>query len=168
MANPRRRAFDHASMAVLLRHARASYASSMRIALSKAGYEDIPKNGLYVIGGLARQAAGHPLGELIRELKLSKQSAGQLVDTLVTRGYLSRDVDENDRRRLKIGLTARGRAAAKVVGTAGKAVDAELLCRIGPKDVERARRTLLVLIDMGQEQDAEQGREDSASWKSAN
>jgi DNA-binding MarR family transcriptional regulator len=83
--------------------------------LDAAGHDDIPKNGLYVIGGLARETGAHPLSELIEELRLSKQAAGQLVDTLVTRGYLKRDVDSEDRRRLTIALTARGRAAAKVL-----------------------------------------------------
>ena len=93
--------------------------------MRKAGYDDIPKNGLYVIGGLALQAGGHPLSELIEELLLSKQAAGQLVDTLVVRGYLERSVDEEDRRRLKIGLADRGQAAAKVLGAASAAVDAK-------------------------------------------
>jgi DNA-binding MarR family transcriptional regulator len=137
------------SMPALLRHARTAYAASMRSALDAAGFDDIPKNGLYVIGGLALDEGSHPLGDLITELRLSKQAAGQLVDTLVTRGYLDRDVDAADRRKLTIALTERGRAAARVVATAGATVDAELLERIGPKDLERARRVLFVLVDIG-------------------
>jgi DNA-binding MarR family transcriptional regulator len=148
MTKPRRSSED-ISMPVLLRHARTAYGSTMRTALAEAGYDDIPKNGLYVIGGLALHGRTHPLSQLIEELRLSKQAAGQLVDTLVTRGYLERDVDSEDRRRLTIGLTERGRAAAKVLAAAGTTVDAELLSRVGPKDLERTRRTLLVLVDMG-------------------
>src|SRR5579863_3639916 len=96
----------------LLRHARAAYGLAMRKALEAAGYDDIPKNGLYVIGGLALGAGDVPLAALIRDLRISKQAAGQLVDTLVTRGYLARNVDEQDRRRLVVALTDRGRAAA--------------------------------------------------------
>jgi DNA-binding MarR family transcriptional regulator len=151
-------------MAALLRQARTAYALSMRTALAGAGYDDIPKNGLYVIGGLALQAGGHPLSELIEELLLSKQAAGHLVDTLVVRGYLKRSVDDEDRRRLKIGLADRGRAAARVLGTASAAVDAKLLARVGPKDLERTRRTLLVLagIDrnsIAQENENHEGRD---------
>ncbi|MGO9454183.1 MAG: MarR family winged helix-turn-helix transcriptional regulator [Candidatus Binataceae bacterium] len=142
------------SMPVLLRHARAAYASAMRAALAKAGYEDIPQNGLYVIGALAPLKDGCPLSQLIGDLRISKQAAGQLVDTLVTRGYLQRDVDTEDRRKLTIALTGRGRAAAKVLGTARATVDAELISRVGPKEVERARRTLSVLVEMGNEPDA--------------
>ena len=48
----------------------------MRKALDEAGYDDIPGNGLYVIGGLALGAEDVPLGQLIKELRISKQAAG--------------------------------------------------------------------------------------------
>ena len=140
-------------MPVLLRHARTTYGSAMRAALAAAGYEDIPKNGLYVIGGLALHRGGHPLGDLIANLRISKQAAGQLVDTLVTRGYLQREVDAHDRRRLTVALTERGRDAANVQAAARAAVDASLLARAGAKDVERTRRTLAILIDMSRHSD---------------
>ena len=130
----------------------------MRAALRGAGYDDIPKNGLYVIGGLARRAGAHPLSRLIQDLRLSKQAAGQLVDTLVTQGYLKREVDELDRRRLTIGLTERGRAAAKVLSVAGATVDEELLSRAGAKDFERMRGALLILAEIGRRMAAGEGQ----------
>jgi DNA-binding MarR family transcriptional regulator/predicted enzyme related to lactoylglutathione lyase len=123
----------------------------MRRALEEAGYDDIPKDGLYVIGGLALADVEHPLSSLIAELRLSKQAAGQLVDTLVTRGYLHRSVDTTDRRKLNVGLTERGRAAATVAAEARLKVDGELLARVKPEDVDHARRVLLALIEMGRE-----------------
>ncbi len=89
--------FENVGIPVLLRHARNTYGSAMRRALADAGYDDIPGNGLYLIGGLALDRADIPLGQLIRELRISKQAAGQLVDTLVTRGYLERSMDKDDR-----------------------------------------------------------------------
>jgi DNA-binding MarR family transcriptional regulator len=154
---------DSVSMPVLLRHARTAYGSAMRTALAEAGYDDIPKNGLYVIGGLALQEGGHPLSELIEDLRISKQAAGQLVDTLVTRGYLSRDVDAEDRRKLTIALTERGWAAAKVQATARANVDAELLSCAGADDVGRARRVLSILIHISHELDARDANSRSSS-----
>ncbi|MEP6781527.1 MAG: MarR family transcriptional regulator [Gemmatimonadaceae bacterium] len=142
---------DYASIPVLLRHARDAYATAMRTALEAAGYDDIPKNGQYVLGGLALQKGGRPLSQLIDELNISKQAAGQLVDALVVRGYLKRDVDDADRRKLTIALTERGRAAARVIGSARDSIDVELLQRSGAQNVERLRKTLAVLVDMGRE-----------------
>lgn len=133
----------------LLRHARYTYGVAMRQALADAGYDDIPANGLYVLGGLAMGARDAPLGELIRELRISKQAASQLVETLVTRGYLQRDVDESDRRKLTITLTERGQAAAAIQAGARESIDAELVARVGQADVDIARRTLAALIDIG-------------------
>lgn len=137
------------SFPALLRHARNTYGVAMRQALADAGCDDIPANGLYVLGGLAMGAGDAPLGELIRELRISKQAAGQLVDTLVTRGYLKRDVDERDRRKLTITLTERGQAAAATQAGARELIDAELIARVGQANVNIARRTLAALIEIG-------------------
>ncbi len=145
--------YGEIGLPVLLRHARTTYGGAMRQALADAGYDDIPGNGLYVIGGLALGAPDIPLGQLIHELRISKQAAGQLVDTLVTRGYLERAVDKDDRRKLTITLTDRGKAAAGVQRDAREKVDAELLASVGQDDVNRTRRTLAVLCDIGRQND---------------
>jgi len=132
----------------LLRHARNAYGSAMRRALEQAGYDDIPKNGLYLIGGLALGAGDVPLAALIRDLRISKQAAGQLVDTLVSRGYLHRTTDEQDRRRLLITLTERGHAAFAIQSAARERVDAALLAKVGSKCVAQARIALAALTDM--------------------
>ena len=123
----------------------------MRRALDEAGYDDIPGNGLYLIGGLALEREDIPLGQLIKELRLSKQAAGQLVDTLVTRGYLERAADKDDRRKLTVSLTERGRAAAAAQKAGREKVDAELLASVGEDDILRTRRTLAVLCDIGRQ-----------------
>lgn len=147
MTNPNP-VLDDIGMPVLLRHARNTYGAAMRRALNDAGYDDIPGNGLYVIGGLALDRNDIPLGQLIREMRLSKQAAGQLVDTLVTRGYIDRSADKDDRRKLTVTLTERGRAAAAAQRAAREKVDADLLAAVGKDDIDRTRRTLAVLCDM--------------------
>ncbi len=149
---------DDIPMPALLRHARYTYGAVMRRALDEGGYDDLPKNGLYVIGGLALDL-DIPLVQLIKELRISKQAAGQLLDTLVTRGYIDRRVDDQDRRRLILTLTERGRAAAELQATARKKVDADLVAAVGREDVARTRRTLAVLADMGQPTAAENQNE---------
>ena len=141
--------YELVAMPALLRHARYAYGEAMRRALGEAGYDDIPKNGLYVIGGLALGAGAVPLGQLIEELRISKQAAGQLVDTLVMRGYLERTVDEADRRKLTVTLTVRGQAAAATQRSARERVDGALAARVGGDDLLKTRRTLAALIDMG-------------------
>jgi len=135
-------------MPALLRHARYTYGAAMRRALAKAGYDDVPRHGLYILGGLALGERAVPLAQLINELRTSKQAAGMLVDTLVSRGYLERAVDRNDRRKMTVALTERGRGAAAVQGAARKTIDDKLIAKVGQEDVARTRRTLAALIDL--------------------
>ena len=146
--------YEQIPFPALLRHARQTYGRAMRSALEDAGYDDIPANGLYIIGGLALADKGIPLRQLIRELGTTKQNAGQLVDMLVLRGYLSRIVDEEDRRQLIVALTDRGRAAADVQRKARERIDAELLSRTGDDDLRAARRTLAVLVELARDEDS--------------
>jgi DNA-binding MarR family transcriptional regulator len=132
----------------LLRAARIAYGSSIRADLDEVGCDDVPRNGIYVIGAIARTDA--PLSDIIDQLGVSKQAAGALVDTLVTRGYLERAIDPEDRRRLRVSLTERGEAAAAVVRAAVERMDAALLARVGPEYVAHTRATLAALITGGQ------------------
>ena len=139
--------FDEAGFPALLRAARRAYGSAVRGALADAGYDDVPRNGSYVLAAIAR--TGAPLGRIIQELGVSKQAAGQLVDTLVTRGYLDRAPDPDDRRRLTITLTAGGHAAAEEIRSAVARVDDGLVRRVGPEYVAHARAALAALIEAG-------------------
>lgn len=138
--------FDEISMPALLRHARNTYGAAMRKALVKAGYDDIPGNGLYIIGGLALAAGQIALTDLIEELHVSKSAASLLVETLANRGYL---VVNDDGNKLEATLTERGRAAAATQAAAREKIDAELLGAVGEADISRTRRTLAVLCDIG-------------------
>jgi DNA-binding MarR family transcriptional regulator len=137
--------FDEVAFPALLRGARSTYRSAIRGSLAEAGFDDVPRNGAFVIAGIAR--TGAPLGEIVRELGVSKQAAGQLVDTLVARGYLDRSVDPSDRRRLTITLTDRGLAAALAIRSAVERVDAKVLERVGSEHVTHARATLAAAIE---------------------
>jgi DNA-binding MarR family transcriptional regulator len=148
MTNPPTRLLP--SMPSLLRQAQQAYSNALRAALAGVGCDDIPTNGLFIIGGLAR-SDGVPISRLVEALGITKQGAGQLVDTLVTRGYLERTPDTHDRRQQIVTLTHRGRAAAEIQTTARAALDGALQASVGAAAVENARRTLATLIDLGRQ-----------------
>jgi DNA-binding MarR family transcriptional regulator len=137
--------FDEVPFPALLRAARRAYGAAIRAALADAGCDDMPRNGSYVIGAIARTGAS--LSQIIKGLGVSKQAAGQLVDTLVTRGYLDRSPDPDDRRRLTVTLTERGHAAATVIRSVIERVDADLAGRVGAEHVSHTRATLAALIE---------------------
>ena len=137
--------FDEVPFPALLRAARRAYGAAIRAALADAGCDDMPRNGSYVIGAIARTGAS--LSQIIKGLGVSKQAAGQLVNTLVTRGYLDRSPDPDDRRRLTVTLTERGHAAATVIRSVIERVDADLAGRVGAEHVAHTRATLAALIE---------------------
>jgi DNA-binding MarR family transcriptional regulator len=134
-------------VSTLLRGALRSYGAATREALARVGCDDLPRNGAYVVGAIAR--TGSPLSGIIRELGMSKQAAGQLVDTLVLRGYLIRTPDTEDRRRMTVTLTERGRLAAEAAHGAVEDVDAALTQRVGAANVAATRATLGALAELG-------------------
>jgi DNA-binding MarR family transcriptional regulator len=139
---------DEISFPALLRAARDTYVNAIRMALAQGGFDDIPRNGVFVIGAVSR--TGAPLGQIVAWLRLSKQAAGQLVDTLVLRGYLARAVDETDRRRLTVSLTERGRAAAAVTRAVVEKLDASVAKQVGRETVAQTRATLLAIASLEQ------------------
>lgn len=138
---------DEWPMTALLRGARTVFVSAIRRALDADGYDDLPLNGPYVIGAISRTAA--PLSVVVRQLGASKQAAGQLVDTLVVRGYLERSVDPSDRRRLVVRLTARGEDAAVIIRNTVKSLEAEMTEKFGTDEVAATRAVLAGLTRWG-------------------
>ena len=133
-------------LAALLRAARSAVGRAIRSALEGAGYDDVPANGPYVIS--ATSVAGVPLAVIIERLGLSKQAAGHLVDLLVLRGYLERQVDPEDRRRLVVSPTERGAAAALVIRQVADLLEARVAAELGDADLLVTRRTLECLATM--------------------
>ncbi len=136
-----------APLTALLRAAWLAYANAVRQALAGAGFDDVPRHGGYVLSAVA--AAGVPLSAVIAQLGMSKQAAGQLVDTLVLRGYLDRSVDPADRRRLVVAPTGRGEAAAAVIRAAVTSLDDALEAQVGTERVAHARTVLAALASAG-------------------
>jgi DNA-binding MarR family transcriptional regulator len=132
----------------LLRAARGSYGRAIAEGLAAAGFDDLPRNGPFVLGGMAN--FGGSAADMISGLEVTKQAASQLIDTLVVRGYLTREVNPEDRRRMTIELTERGRAAAAAVRAAVETVDAELAERISPAELAGLRAGLTALAEIKQ------------------
>jgi DNA-binding MarR family transcriptional regulator len=106
----------------------------------------MPANGGYVLGLIARD--GTPVSAVVSDLGVSKQTASQLVDTLVLRGYLERTPDPADRRRVLLTLTDRGKAASDAVYAAVVEVDARLTAIVGAERMAHTKETLAALLSL--------------------
>lgn len=139
--------YDDIGMAALLRAARQTYAGAIREGFAAAGFDDIPRNGAFVLSALVH--SGSPFSEIISSLGVSKQAASQLIDALVLRGYVDRAPDPGDRRRMTVTLTERGRAAGQAVRDSVEAVTREVATKVGADQVAVARTVLAAIIEVG-------------------
>ncbi len=135
-------------MPVLLRVARFAYAREIRARLADAGFDDVPRAGVRVIGQLA-QSPDVSVSEMAVGDAVSRQAASTLVEVLSQRDYITRTPDPEDRRRNLVALTDRGRAASEAVREAIDDVDAELIETLGADALWQARKVLAVMAAKG-------------------
>ena len=134
---------DELATPTLMRAARGVYAQSIRAQLEAIGAGDLPRNGAALLAGIA--AAGGPRPDLPAGLGVTKQAVSQAIDILASRGYLDRNPDPGDRRRITLRLTARGQEVLDAVVRGTEAVDAQLLERVPAGQVGAMRSALLAL-----------------------
>ena len=146
--------YEDVPISRLLREARGAYGDAARRALAGAGFDDIPQHGGAVLAGLDWRSPGPDFtgqADSVAFLRLSKQRSSQLIDTLVLRGYLERRIDPEDRRRMGVRLTDRGRAAAAAVRAAVEAIDARLAQRLTAEELSGLRVGLSALAEIRDE-----------------
>jgi DNA-binding MarR family transcriptional regulator len=142
--------YEELALPVLLGAGRMTYGKAIRAGFAKAGFDDIPKLGPRLLGGIRRNGGSvGSVGNVAEDFGISKQAASKLVDTMVIRGYVERGVDPEDRRRLTLELTERGQEAADISWEATGRVDRELHEAVGAEAVAQLRETVATLIGLG-------------------
>ncbi len=141
---------EQPSIPALMRAARGAYAQAITRDLIAAGIEDVPRSGPFVLGGMVNWGAS--VADMVSGLGVTRQAASQLIDVLVLRGYLTRQTNAEDRRRITVGLTPRGEAAGRIVTEAIASVDRELATRITAQQSAGLRAGLQALADIRDDQ----------------
>ena len=143
------RTIDDIPVPALLRAARGAYGTAVRANLAAAGFEDLPPNGPYVLGGMINQ--GETVRDLLRGLGMDRERGRELLVTLVQRGYMQRTATEpsqDDPDRIPVEPTERGRAAAAAVQSAIRDVDTQLAASCSAEQIRGMRIALLALNDI--------------------
>ncbi|MGH3000119.1 MAG: MarR family winged helix-turn-helix transcriptional regulator [Gaiellaceae bacterium] len=142
---------DDIAIPALLRAARGAYGNAIRSRLAAADFDDLPRNAAFILGGMGSH--GISAGDLVGQLGVSKQAAGQLIDALVVRGYLERQTNPDDRRRMTLELTPRGKAAALEVRAGVQEVDTELATQLTSAQLGGLRAGLIALTTIREAQE---------------
>ena len=94
-----------------------------------------------VLYTLSKERHPIPFGELHRQVLLSQPAMSRLVDRLVNRGLMSREVDPSDARRLLLTLTDTGRQIQRGVGRRhARSVAAAMTSRLDDDEMVELQR----------------------------
>jgi MarR family transcriptional regulator, negative regulator of the multidrug operon emrRAB len=99
-----------------------------------------------VLSALETFADGASIDELRRVLGLSHSGGVRIVSRLAARGLLAREPDPEDRRTVRLHLTAEGRRAARRVIAARQEALGELLAPLGRRETAELERLLERLL----------------------
>ncbi len=137
---------EYRPMPTLMRAARGTYARSIRAELHAIGVDDLPRNGVFILTGIDTTGGLRP--EMWAELGVTKQAVSQLIDTLVSRGYLERSTDPQDRRRISLELTERGQQVVDAATRGVEDVDEQLADRLSAEEIQAMSSGLAALAEI--------------------
>jgi len=106
--------------------------------------------GISRVQGIVLAIAGNHEGISIKgvaeRMGISGSAATQLVDSSVREGLLSREVDANDRRIMRISLTPEGRSRLERFRKAQGEAMSDLLGALGEEEIETFRKLLRKIV----------------------
>ena len=109
-------------------------------------FPGLRKAHMPVIQHIDHPPFGSRLTELAEAAQMTKQSMGELVDTLEREGYLERIPDPSDRRAKLIRLTDLGWSVHEAASEIVSALQVEWARRLGEEKMEQLRQLLRELI----------------------
>ncbi|HSE10283.1 MAG TPA: MarR family transcriptional regulator [Nocardioidaceae bacterium] len=93
-------------------------------------------------------AEGSRLTDLAEQARVTKQTAGFLVDELERAGYVERRPDPRDARARLICIAPRGMEAVEVAAGVVAEVEAEWTAHLGARDMKHLRQSLIRLREI--------------------
>jgi DNA-binding MarR family transcriptional regulator len=115
-------------------------------ALAAAGFDDLTSAQGRVFARIG--PTGTRVTELAEQARITKQTAGFLVDQLERAGYVHRVPDPDDARARLVRIAPRGEAAVAVARVAEAKVEAEWTQHLGRQSASQLRRALTRLREV--------------------
>ncbi|MBG0831206.1 MarR family transcriptional regulator [Planomonospora sp. ID67723] len=115
-------------------------------AVAAAGFDDVTLAQSRVFQRIGPE--GTRVTDLAEQARISKQTAGFLVDQLERAGYVERVPDPADARARLVRIAPRGEAAVAVAKAVEAEVEAEWTRHLGKRDAAHLRRALIRLREI--------------------
>ncbi|KAF0846060.1 MarR family winged helix-turn-helix transcriptional regulator [Nocardia caishijiensis] len=136
-----------ADLPLFLLAAAAEVTDAVQAGVAAAGFTDVrPAHGFAFVR-LAPEGA--TVGEIAEHLGVTKQAASQLVDELVTKGYVERNPHPRDARARLVTLTERGWACTRAADAALGELTRRWSETLGATDLTQVRDALARVVTPG-------------------
>jgi DNA-binding MarR family transcriptional regulator len=109
-------------------------------------------------GGLMMFISHHPgcsLSDMAKRVGTTSSAASKVVDGLVERGFVQRETDPDDRRRITLSLTEAGQADKDSVDRMAESFVAEKLCPLSAKERDLLAEAMKLLASVFVQQNVE-------------
>lgn len=102
----------------------------------KRAYPQVPRSQIRLLKSLA-EADSMSMKDIVEELDIRPSSASELVSKLEVRGYVTREINSEDKRVANISITEKGRAFATEVDSGRKERFSALFSDLTQEDLEK-------------------------------
>lgn len=102
--------------------------------------------------GMRREGPGIPMGDLAREMDMTKPAATQMVNGLEKKGLVSRAADARNRRFVLVSLTDRGEALLEEAMAYYCRLSERVLAQAGEQDVATMVRVIRMMTQVLREE----------------
>ncbi|MGV9746008.1 MarR family winged helix-turn-helix transcriptional regulator [Rhodococcus zopfii] len=138
---------DFPDLPALVLRAATQLVDAIQDGVAARGFTDVrPSHGF----AFTRISAGDATAsDLAEHLGVTKQAAGQLVDQLVERGYVTREADPTDARARLLRLTDRGWACTRAADDAAREAVAQWELRLDPATYAALGTALRTVVTPG-------------------
>jgi len=138
---------DFPDLPVLVLRAASQLVDAIQEGVAARGFTDVrPSHGF----AFARISSGDATAsDLAEHLGVTKQAAGQLVEQLVDRGYVTREADPTDARARLLRLTDRGWACTRAADDAAREVVEQWRDRLDPATYAALGTALRTVVTPG-------------------
>ncbi|HTX62965.1 MAG TPA: MarR family transcriptional regulator [Acidimicrobiales bacterium] len=123
------------------------YGSVVGAQLGAAGLGGLPRPAYWLLMALASGAGDAT--RLVEVMGVTKQAVSRVVDALVGEGFLSREINAEDRRRTDLVLTDKGLETVGVIRSAVRTVERTFVGEVGEPAWNTTVETLAVLARRG-------------------
>jgi DNA-binding MarR family transcriptional regulator len=135
---------DQPDLAILIAAGYRALADRLRAEMERAGLADMRSSYGFVIRAVAAEEP--TINRLAELLEVTKQAASRMADEMERDGFIERRPDPDDRRRLRLCLTAKGRRVRKRALATSAAMEREVSAELGEEALQALRAGLLAIV----------------------